>query len=95
VSGSATSSPPPSTGDLKQELKKGHGRLAQYGHFRKNGVGEVACSKNSLGGGAVAVYLSPVMTRSSIEFAVQIFLVSLVVTFAWAFYKLMTLIGWW
>jgi hypothetical protein len=35
------------------------------------------------------------MTRSSIEFAVQIFLVSLVVTFAWAFYKLMTLIGWW
>ncbi len=33
------------------------------------------------------------MTRSSIEFAVQIFLVSLVVVFVWAFYQLLLLIG--
>jgi hypothetical protein len=68
--------------------------------FKRAAKGAIAFAttapcKISLGGGAVAVYLSPVMTRSSIEFAVQIFLVSLVVTFAWAFYKLMTLIGWW
>lgn len=34
------------------------------------------------------------MTRQSIELATQIFLVALVCTFAWAFYKLMVLIGW-
>lgn len=49
----------------------------------------------SLGGGSWAAYHSSVMTRSSIEFAVQIFLVSLVVTFGWAFYKLMVQIGVW
>lgn len=36
-----------------------------------------------------------VMTRQSIELAIHIFLVSLVLTFAWAFYKLMVLLGWW
>ena len=48
-----------------------------------------------LGDGGRAAYDSGVMTRSSIELAVQVFLVSLVVVFAWAFYKLMVLIGWW
>ena len=47
----------------------------------------------SLGGEAVEGYESRVMTRSSIEFAVQIFLVALVVVFVWAFYQLMLLIG--
>lgn len=35
------------------------------------------------------------MTRQSIELATQVFLVSLVCTFLWAFYKLTVLIGWW
>ena len=47
-----------------------------------------------LGSGVEAVYESRVMTRSSIELAVQVFLVSLVIVFAWAFYKVMLLVGW-
>ncbi len=47
-----------------------------------------------LGSGAQPGYQWRVMTRSSIELAVQVFLVSLVIVFTWAFYKLMVLIGW-
>lgn len=61
----------------------------------REGKLNLAALRISLGGGAAAAYDSPVMTRSSIELAVQVFLVSLVVTFAWAFYQLMVLIGWW
>lgn len=34
------------------------------------------------------------MTRSSIEFAVKIFLVCLIAVFGWAFFGLMKEIGW-
>ncbi len=38
--------------------------------------------------------MRPVMTRYSIEFAVKIFLVCLIVVFAYAFFGLLQEIGW-
>ena len=71
-------------------------RSACVNPWKKNPVvSRVPWSGIFLGGAAAAAYDSGVMTRSSIELAVQIFLVSLVVVFSLAFYKLMVLIGWW
>lgn len=67
--------------------------LAGGGVLGSTGTGRNPCDF-ALGGGEGSGYRSAVMTRSSIELAVQVFLVSLVFTFIWAAYKLLALLGW-
>ena len=89
-------SPWASADGFRRSLTRSHGGfcLILLWLIFSSSPGLICDPEISLGSGAEAGYQWRVMTRSSIELAVQVFLVSLVIVFTWAFYKLMVLIGW-
>lgn len=48
----------------------------------------------SLGDKAVRGYKTQVMTRTSIEFAAKIYIVSLIIVFCWTVTKVLAQLGW-